>query len=214
MENLRGHARRTREAMRQARFTPQLTAAMNELFAVAGQSLDASEKDIVEIAIMMRAMHEKFGKAYGITIEPPPGFTLQKRHRDLEELESRFRRQFSGLLNLLTLDKRTLTQQFFETVVLQIRKIFDHANRDTDYWLRAQMSPLENQVREVQRQLKHRLESVRRIHEAAESLEDRIEEVDNAKALLDARLNELEELEVGLLAALRPPRQAPLRAAA
>jgi hypothetical protein len=214
MENLRSHARKTRETMRQARFTPQLTAAMGELFAAARQSLDASEQDLAEIATMMRAMHEKFGRAYGISIEPPPAFTLKKRRQELDDLEASFRRQFGGILNLLTLDKRTLTQQFFETIVLQLRKSFDHANRDTDYWLRAQMSPLENHVREVQRQLKHRLESVRRIHEAAESLEDRIDELTTAKATLAARLSELAELEAGLLAALNPPRQGSWQAAA
>ena len=82
------------------------------------------------------------------------------------------------------------------------------ANRDADYWLRAQMSPLENQVREVQRQMKHRLESVRRIHEAAEGLEDRIDEVEDATAVLDTQIADLKELEVGLLAALQPPRAA------
>jgi predicted GTPase len=214
MENMRNHARRTRDSMRQARFTPQLTAAMGDLFSAARQSLDASEQDLAEISTMMRAMHEKFGQAYGVTVEPPTSLSLKRRRDELDELESAFRRQFGGFLNLLTLDKRTLTQQFFETVVLQLRKIFSHANRDADYWLRAQMSPLENQVREVQRQMKHRLESVRRIHEAADSLEDRIDEVEDGKAVLNTQLDDLKELEAGLLAALRPPRSAALRTAA
>ena len=214
MENMRTHARRTRDAMRQARFTPQLTAAMSELFAAAREALDASENDLTEISSMMRAMHEKFGQAYGVTVEPPTALSLKKRREELAELDSAFRRQFGGFLNLLTLDKRTLTQQFFETVVLQLRKIFSHANRDADYWLRAQMSPLENQVREVQRQMKHRLESVRRIHEAAEGLEDRIDEVEDATTVLDTQIAELKELEVGLLAALQPPHGAASRAAA
>lgn len=214
MENMRNHARRTRDAMRQARFTPQLTAAMGELFSAAREALDASEQDLAEISTMMRAMHEKFGQAYGVTVEPPTALSLKRRREELAELDSAFRRQFGGFLNLLTLDKRTLTQQFFETVVLQLRKIFSHANRDADYWLRAQMSPLENQVREVQRQMKHRLESVRRIHEAADSLEDRIDEVEDARAVLNNQLNDLKELEAALLAALRPPRSAALRTAA
>jgi hypothetical protein len=69
MENLRSHARKTRETMRQARFTPQLTAAMGELFAAARQSLDASEQDLAEIATMMRAMHEKHRTAARVHAE-------------------------------------------------------------------------------------------------------------------------------------------------
>ncbi|HZV53861.1 MAG TPA: dynamin family protein [Rhodocyclaceae bacterium] len=214
METLRSHARRARDTMRQARFTPQLVAAMGELFAAARDNLDASERNIVEIADMMHAMHEKFGKAYGVVLDPPPAFSLVARRRQLDELDSGFRRQFGSFLNLLTRDKRTLTQQFFETVASQIRKTFDHANRDAEYWLRALMAPLEGQVREVQRQLKHRLDSVRRIHEAADSLEDRIEELMQEQSLLNARLNELEELEAGLEAALRPPQGKPPTTAA
>jgi hypothetical protein len=194
MSALRVHARRARESMREARFTPQLTSAMGELLAAARASLAASESNVAEIAEMMKAMHEKFGKSHGVTLDPPPTFTLANRRQQLDDLESRFRRQFGGFLNLLTRDKQTLTQQFFESVASQLRRIFDHANRDAELWLRALMSPLEGHVREVQRQLKHRLDSVRRIHEAAENLEDRIEELAQAQGVLDDRLRELEAL--------------------
>jgi primosomal protein N'' len=214
LEALRAHARRTRETMRQARFTPQLLSAMGELFSAAGECLDASESDLAEISTMMKVMRDKFGKAYGVTIEPPAAFSLANRRRQLNHLEVASRRQYSSVIKLLTNDKRTLTQQFFETIVSQIRRIFDHANRDAEHWLRALMTPLENQVREVQRQMRHRLDNVRRIHEAAEGLEDRIEELAQDRALLDARLKELAELEAALDAALRPPQAALMRAAA
>ena len=214
LESLRNHVRKTRETMRQARFTPQLLSAMGELFAAAGECLDSSESDIAEISMMMKVMCEKFGRAYGVAIEPPPTFSLATRRRQLNQLETTSRRQYGNIVRLLTSDKKTITQQFFETIVSQIRRIFDHANRDAEHWLRALMAPLENQVREVQRQLRHRLDSVKRIHDAAEGLEDRIEELGQDRALLDARLGELAELEAALDATLRPPQAAPMRAAA
>lgn len=214
LEALRTHARKTRETMRQARFTPQLLSAMGELFAAAGECLDSSEGDIAEISTMMKVMREKFGRAYGVAIEPPVAFSLATRRRQLNHLEVASRRQYGSIVKLLTSDKKTITQQFFETVVSQIRRIFDHANRDAEHWLRALMAPLENQVREVQRQMRHRLENVRRIHEAAEGLEDRIAELSQDVALLDTRLRELAELEAALDATLRPPQAAQMRAAA
>jgi chromosome segregation ATPase len=159
-------------------------------------------------------LRDKFGKAYGVSIEPPQTFSLATRRRQLNHLEVASRRQYGSIVKLLTSDKKTITQQFFETVVSQIRRIFDHANRDAEHWLRALMAPLENQVREVQRQMRHRLENAKRIHEAAEGLEGRIEELDQDRALLDARLKELAELEAALDATLRPPQTALMRAAA
>ncbi|MBI4998723.1 MAG: dynamin family protein [Rhodocyclales bacterium] len=214
LEALRTHARKTRETMRQARFTPQLLSAMGELFAAAGECLDSSEGDIAEISTMMKVMREKFGKAYGVAIEPPVTYSLATRRRQLNHLEIASRRQYGNVMKLLTSDKKTITQQFFETIVSQIRRIFDHANRDAEHWLRALMAPLENQVREVQRQMRHRLENVRRIHEAAEGLEDRITELSQDLAQLDVRLRELAELEAALDATLRPPQSALMRAAA
>ena len=205
LANLRANVRRTREAMQEARFKPQLMMVMSELFASARESLDASDKDLVEIRNMMLAMHEKFGQAYGLVVAPPPSFSLDKRRLDLDELEQAFKRQFGGFLNLLMHNRKTLIQQFFDTIVLQMRTIFDQANRDADHWLRAQMTPLESHVREVQRQLKHRLENVRRIHDASEGLEERIEELENSAAALNQKLAGLQEIQSGLAQALKPP---------
>jgi predicted GTPase len=215
MEALRVHARRTREAMRQASFTPQMVGAMGELFAIARSSLDAAEQSVREITEMMTVMRARFGKAYGVELDPPPPFTLAPRRQELDDLEVAFRQQFGSRIYQWTRTRRTLIQQFFETVASQLRKTFDYGNRDAGNWLRALMAPLENQVREVQRQLKHRLENVRRIHEAADSLEDSIEEMAHAKAQLDGQLAELEELAGGLAATLTSmPAAAPLRVAA
>jgi hypothetical protein len=214
METLRNHARRTRDAMRQARFTPQLVNAMGELFGAAGDSLDASERTIAEILEMITAMRARFGRAYGVELDPPPTFSLNPRRKQLDNLEKTFRRQFSSFLSLLTRDKRTLTQQFFETVASEVRKIFDQSNRDTEHWLRTLMAPLENQVREMQRQMKHRLDNVRRIHEATDNLEESIDELSQAQAQLGAQLDKLERLEAGLDIVLQPPGKSSLRAAA
>jgi hypothetical protein len=70
-----------------------------------------------------------------------------------------------------------LTQRFFEEVTVQVRKSFEHANRDAESWLKAIMAPMEIQIREHQIQLKRRLESIKRIHQATDTLEERIEEL-------------------------------------
>ena len=205
-ERLRAHSRQTRDAMARATFTPQLTTAMANLFSAARASIEGSEKCIAEITDMMRAMHQKFAGQHGFALEPPPAFSLREKAGQLDQLEQGFRRHFGSLLNLLTRDKRTLTQQFFETIATQLRRLFEQCNRDTDHWLRAMMAPLESQVRELQRQLKQRQDSIRRIHETADSLEDRIEELSTSRGVLEARSRELDDVTLGLEAAASPSR--------
>jgi hypothetical protein len=94
-----------------------------------------------------------------------------------------------------------------------VRKTFQDANHDVEYWLRALMAPVETQVREVQLQLKRRLESVKRIHQATDTLEDRIGELRLMQSALLAQLSELAEVEAGLRSARVSAPEA-LRAAA
>ncbi len=79
------------------------------------------------------------------------------------------------------------------------------------------MSPLETQVREYQIQLKRRLESVKRIHEATDTLESRVEELVQGEEALRALLAELDTLEAAIADTLGVPGNSPamgVRAAA
>ena len=53
------------------------------------------------------------------------------------------------------------------------------------------MSPLETQVREHHLQLRRRLESIRRIHQASDELEDRIAELEQQEAAIKAQVKGL-----------------------
>ena len=56
------------------------------------------------------------------------------------------------------------------------------------------MAPMETQVREHQIQLKRRLESIKRIHQATDTLEDRIAELDGVEQNLLQQIEALEEI--------------------
>ena len=79
-------------------------------------------------------------------------------------------------------------------MAVQVRRAFEHANRDAEVWLRAIMAPMETQVREHQIQLKRRLESIKRIHQATDTLEDRIAELDGVEKNLLMQIDALEEI--------------------
>ena len=75
-----------------------------------------------------------------------------------------------------------------------MRRSFERANRDSESWLKSVMSPMDTQVREHQAQLKRRLESIKRIHEATDTLEDRIGELGHAESDLLSQIVSLETL--------------------
>ncbi|MER8125003.1 hypothetical protein ABS198_22220, partial [Acinetobacter baumannii] len=67
-----------------------------------------------------------------------------------------------------------------------VQEVFNSLNRDLDVWFKSVMTPLEAQVREHQKQLRRRVDSIERVHEATDTLEGRIGELEAALAELDA----------------------------
>ncbi|HEY9191294.1 MAG TPA: GTPase, partial [Methyloversatilis sp.] len=177
-------------------------------------SLQKSETSVAEIFQMMEAMYQRFSTEHDLRLGVPVPFSVHRYEKDITRLEKAFHQQFNTWLNLLTTEKRQLTQRFFETVAVQVRKHMEVVNRDVEHWLRAIMAPLENQVREHQQQLKRRLESVKRIHEATDTLEDRIEELRQNEAAIDHQLEELARLRAQLDATLKAPVMREMDAAA
>ena len=205
LETLREDTRRTREAMLESAFTRGLTDAMQRYFARLHDNLQRSATEIAEITTMLDAMYRRFSIEHGLKLVPPETFSVAPYEREIARLEKVFDSQVNSTLTLVTTSKQALTQKFFETVAVEARRTFETANRDVELWLRGVMSPLENQVREYQLQLKRRLESVKRIHQATDTLEDRIEELAQAEAGLLARLDELAACENAVRAALGLP---------
>ncbi len=215
MDALRDETRRTREAMLEAAFTKNLRTAMKNYFRHVRANLQKSTGEIAEITRMMEAMYGRFSTEHGMKLAAPAPFSLLRYEKEIDRLEKGFNAHFNTLLNMMTHAKRGLTQRFFETVAIQVRRAFELINRDVDHWLRAVMAPLETQVREYQLQLKRRLESVKRIHQATDTLEDRLRELAQMQATLEVQLAELSGIADALHATLHAEaKEAPAVAAA
>ena len=80
--------------------------------------------------------------------------------------------------------------------------MFEVANRDIENWLKAVIAPMESQVREHQLQLRRRLESIKRIYKATDTLEDRILELETIEKSIQAQLDDLQVLRMHMKNAL------------
>lgn len=202
MEAVRDEARRTREAMLESSFSRGLRGAMEGFFTQLRAKLQRSTGEIAEISSMLDAMYKRFRVEHGLRLETPESFSVLRYEKEIDRLQAAFNRQLNSNLALVTTEKHALTEKFFETVAVEARRTFEIANRDVEQWLRAVMSPLEIQVREYQLQLKRRLESVKRIHQATHTLEDRVEELEHSEAGVLALCAQLADLRAELNALL------------
>jgi hypothetical protein len=202
LDALRDETRKTRNAMIEANFSSGLREAMKDFFIRLRGNLSRSTVEVREIARMLDTMYRRFSVEHGMKLSAPEIFSTRRYEDELIRLEQAFNRQFNTTLALVTTGKHVLTQKFFETVATQARRTFEVANHDIEQWLRAVMAPLEIQVREYQLQLRRRLESVKRIHQATDTLEDRVEELRQSESSVSTLMKELAELQNGIRRAL------------
>jgi hypothetical protein len=193
MDLVRDDIELVRAEMQRSRFFTGVREAVRQYFERIRASLDAADAKTVEIADMMGVMYRRFSNEHGLTLAMPMPFTLERYRNEIAAIEAIYARQF-GTATLLTTSRVVLMEKFFDTIASRVRACFKAANNDAEAWLKVIMAPLEAQIRQHKDQLKHRLASIQRIHDATDSLEQKIDAFEAGQHELEqrrARLNEL-----------------------
>lgn len=177
-------AESVRLALQASRFATGMRAPVRTFFDEARAALDASEAKVGEIAATTEAMVRSFAAEHGLTLSPPPSLTLARYREEIDAIETLYLKQF-GTATLLMTSRATLMERFFDSIASRVQRVFRAANADVEAWLKVIMAPLETQIRQHKEQLRHRLASIQRIHDATDSLEQKI-------AAFEARQGELE----------------------
>ncbi len=212
LDALRQLTKSTRETMVEANFSKTLSGAMAHFFGQSREALRKSSGEVAEILAMMDAIYKKFSVEHGLKLGAPVPFSLLRYEKEIDRLDQWCGTHLNTMANLLTHEKRNIIHKFFDEVAVLVKKAFEHANRDAEVWLKAVMAPMETQVREHQIQLKRRLESIKRIHQATDTLEDRIAELESVEKVLLQQIQALESMAADLRQLLAPAESA-LRAA-
>lgn len=184
MDGVGRQAEGVRLAMQASRFATGMRAPVRAFFDEARATLDASEAKVGEIGAMTEAMVRGFAAEHGLTLSPAPALSLVRYREEIDAIEALFAKQF-GTATLLMTSRATLMERFFDSIASRVRRVFRAANGDVEAWLKVIMAPLETQIRQHKEQLRHRLASIQRIHDATDSLEQKI-------AAFEARQGELE----------------------
>lgn len=191
MEALKTEVTKTRETMESSKFTKGMRVAMDNFFKELKERLVKSDDQVIEIKDMMDAMYKKFSDEHGLRHVVPPNFSTLRYQKELSKLERAYKEHFDTPLNLIFNEQLTLTTKFFETLASRVVHVYEVANRDIENWLKSVIAPMESQVREHQLQLRRRLESIKRIYKATDTLEDRISELENIEKGIRGQISDL-----------------------
>jgi hypothetical protein len=184
MDAVQRQADAVRTAMEAARFATGMRAPVRTFFEEARAMLDQSGARIVEIGAMMETMYRRFSTEHGLALSVPMPLSLERYRVDIDAIEAVYQKQF-GTATLLITSRGTLLERFFDSIASRVRHVFRAANADVEAWLKVIMAPLESQIRRHRDQLRGRQASIQRIHDATESLEQKIAAVETARGDLD-----------------------------
>ncbi|MDF3035601.1 MAG: GTPase [Paucimonas sp.] len=187
----------TREAMEASKLSAGLRKAVKDFFEQVDGSLQTSEQKIEEISEMMGVMYRKFSTEHGLALSTPMPFSLSKYQKEVRMIEALYQKQF-GAAALMTAPKVVLMKKFFDSIASRVKQSFLQANRDVEAWLKVIMAPLEAQIGEHKAQLKRRRQSIERIYSATDSLEEKLQVLEQMQAEIESQKKTLSVLEFDL----------------
>lgn len=202
IEAIKTQIKHTKAEMLKANFTKDIRASMDQFFADVQHRFVNADDQIDEIKAMMNVMYAKFASEHGLRETKPPAFSTLRYHKELNKLHTAYNEQFNTTFNMIVNEKMILIAKFFETLASRVLYVFELANHDLEAWLRAVISPMESQVREHQSQLRRRLESIKRIHQATDTIEDRIVELEMIEKSFNSQLTELNAFHQSIMSLL------------
>ena len=198
IKNLDKLIAKTKRNMEISMTTGGLKNCMKNFFAQTRSTMEEVALQANEIKELMEGVYVKFQQEHGLSNIKPSSFSVMRYVREIKRLEAKHEQFMSGISMIMT-EQKVLTRKFYDSAVAKVRAIFKMANRDADNWLKNIMSPMESQVREHQIQLRRRLESIKRIHQASDTLGERVKELEQTRKMVSKQEKDFDKRTGNLL---------------
>ena len=184
----------TKHNMTKCATSVTLQKTISKYFEHLNTYLDSAITQANEIANLSENITRDFEKGHGIANFKMRRLRLERYKQDVARLEAKHA-NLKKTRTLFFKEQMSITNKFYESVCSASRKIFSRALRDANNWNNNLMVPMETHVREHHTQLRRRLESVKRIHRASDTVEARLEELNIQQGTLVKQSDKLKFLQ-------------------
>lgn len=204
-ERLEARIAKTKHLMAKSATSVALQRAVSHYFEQLNSYLDDAIMQANEIAYLCENITRDFEQDHGIANFSIRRLRLEKFKQEVSRLE-RKHRKLMDTRSLFFREQMSITDRFYESVCNASRKIFERALKEANSWNNNLMVPMETYVREHHTQLRRRLESVKRIHKASDTVDARLKELGALHAQLDGQHGHFKQLskELNLLLEAAP----------
>ncbi len=185
---------KTREDMTGAWTTAGLKKAMQIFFEGARETMDQVSQHAEQTRTLIRATYRKFHEEHGLPAVTPKIFSVDHYNMDLHRLLDDAEAFRTSPVTTMT-EQSLVIKKFFIALVSQARNVFFRANQEADNWLKEVMNPLVQQIKDHKRLMEKRLDTLRRISESRDTLESKINELEQTRRDLRKELDTIEHLQ-------------------
>lgn len=190
---LKAELRQLNDALRQPGIKLGVRKAYSDTFARLRDVLSHARGINGEIQTMLSTSFRQLNAEFGFSLQTPREPELARYERDLDLVE-RSHLQYLGLSNTLRLAQPEFADRLVRALATRLRVVYESALGEVELWNKSAAAQLDAQLRERRKNFTRRIEAIDRIQDAANTLDERITEIDTQDhqlTLLDIKLLEL-----------------------
>lgn len=184
---------RTRKQMSGSKFTMTLKGSMKEFFDIIQETMQSASKQTDQINMLLQTIYRQFNEEHGLSDVKPRLISMSKYKRELDRLYHEAE-AYRNSAKLTVTEQAFVVKKFFISMVSHARNILFQAHQDVEAWGKSAMAPLVVRIKEHKNQMEKRLESLRKINESRDTLQNRIQELEKNAELLNTQLSDINQL--------------------
>jgi hypothetical protein len=170
--------------------TAGLMKSMGALFDKFGEEANKILTFATEAKKFVDGVYQTFHEKHGFPKLSPPGLNLEKHILKMNQLRDVTDKFCRDPVNVMT-EKHFLVRKFYGGLVAEAKTVFQQVRGEFEAWLKGALVPLSMQLRDHQKLLERRVESIRKISGDISSLQDRAKLLESSRADLQKQVDEL-----------------------
>ncbi len=174
---LKAELRQLNDALRQPGIKLGVRKAYNDTFTRLRDVLSHAKGINGEIYSMLSTSFKQLNAEFGFSLQMPREPEMVRYERDLDLVE-RSHTQYLGISNTLRLAQPEFADRLVRALATRLRVVYETALGEVELWNKTAAAQLDAQLRERRKNFGRRIEAIDRIQDAANTLDERLTEID------------------------------------
>ena len=174
---LKAELRQLNDALRQPGIKLGVRKAYNDTFTRLRDVLSHAKGINGEIYSMLSSSFKQLNAEFGFSLQMPREPEMVRYERDLDLVE-RSHTQYLGISNTLRLAQPEFADRLVRALATRLRVVYETALGEVELWNKTAAAQLDAQLRERRKNFGRRIEAIDRIQDAANTLDERLTEID------------------------------------